>query len=120
MGLDMYFYLQDKESKEIIEYSYYRKFNILQGYFVKHFDIENCRRVLITKGIIKHLSGILNEVEYSPEKAAQLLPTFPGPFYGSYEYDRIYYNHVSQAARDMHHAQFIDYKKYNLYFTSNW
>ena len=31
MGLDMYFYLQDKESKEIIEYSYYRKFNALQG-----------------------------------------------------------------------------------------
>ncbi|WP_271400313.1 hypothetical protein [Salinicoccus roseus] len=120
MGLDMYFYLQDKESKEIIEYSYYRKFNALQGYFVKHFDIENCRRVLITKGIILNLYSILNEIKYAPEKAEQLLPTCPGPFFGSIEYGRLYMNHVHEAARDMYHAQFIDFNKYTLYFTSNW
>ena len=78
----MYFYLEDKESKKIIEYSYYRKFNALHGYFVKHFDIENCRRVLITKGIIKNLYALLNEVKYSPEKADQLLPTYPAPSLG--------------------------------------
>lgn len=120
MGLDMYFYLEDKESKKIIEYSYYRKFNALHGYFVRHFDIENCRRVYITKGIIKHLHALLNEVKYSPEKADQLLPTYPGPFFGSYEYGKIYHNYVNEAARDMYHAQFIDFNKYKLYFTSNW
>lgn len=33
MGLDMYLYVEDKETKELIEFSYYRKFNALQGYF---------------------------------------------------------------------------------------
>jgi len=117
MGLDMYFYL---ENKDMIEYRYYRKFNALQGYFINNFDNQNYEKLRITKSIIQHLHWILNEVKYSPEKAEQLLPTYQGSFFGSYEYDNIYRNHVHQAAQDVYHAQFIDFNKYQLYFTSNW
>ncbi|PCF56821.1 hypothetical protein B5C08_01945 [Staphylococcus delphini] len=120
MGLDMYFYLENKDTKEMIEYSYYRKFNALQGYFIKNFDIQNCEKLRITKSNIQHLHWILNELKYSPEKAEQMLPVYQGPFFGSYEYDNIYRNHVQQAAQDIYHAQFIDFNKYHLYFTSNW
>ena len=42
MGLDMYLYLQERETNEVIEYSYYRKFNALQELLRKNFSLENC------------------------------------------------------------------------------
>lgn len=120
MGLDMYLYLEDKETSEIIEYSYYRKFNALQGYFVKNFDIPNCGRIGLNHETIDDVYQLLNEVRYDREKAGVLLPTFPGPFFGSYEYDRIYHGYIDQAAADFYHAKFLDFNKYNLFYTSNW
>lgn len=120
MGLDMYLYVEDKETKELIEFSYYRKFNALQGYFVREHHIENCGRVLITEPIRNEIYQILNEIRYNREKGPELLPTFPGPFFGVYDYDRMYYNYIEQAATDFYHAQFINYNKYDLFFTSNW
>ncbi|WP_017548697.1 hypothetical protein [Salinicoccus carnicancri] len=120
MGLDMYIYLEDKETKEVIEYSYYRKFNALQGYFVKQYELENCGKVQLTYKMINEIYLMLNEIRHNPEKAHLLLPTFPGPFFGSYKYDQIYHAYVHQAAGDFYHAKFLDYGKYNLYFTSDW
>lgn len=80
MGLDMYLYLEDKETSEVIEYSYYRKFNALQGYFVEKFDIPNCGKVKLTEEIIEDVYQLLNEIRYNREKANLLLPTFPGHF----------------------------------------
>lgn len=120
MGLDMYLYLEDKETSEVIEYSYYRKFNALQGYFVEKFDIPNCGKVKLNDKTIDDLYQILNEIRYNREKANLLLPTFPGPFFGSYDYGRIYHTYIDQAASDFYHAKFLDFNKYNLFYTSNW
>ncbi|WP_020008558.1 hypothetical protein [Salinicoccus albus] len=120
MGLDMYIYLEDRVTEEVIEYSYYRKFNALQGYFVKHFEIENCGKVKLTYDIINEIYLVLNEIRHHPEKAHLLMPAFPGPFFGSYKYDQIYHGYIHQAACDFYHAKFLDYSKYELYFTSDW
>lgn len=120
MGLDIYLYLEDKDTGTIIEYSYYRKFNALQGYFVREHNLDNCGRILITESIRKDVYQILNEIRFNREKGPELLPTFPGPFFGIYDYDRMYYTYIDQAATDFYHVQFINYNKYNLYFTSNW
>ncbi|MFB9860654.1 hypothetical protein ACFPFV_12250 [Salinicoccus siamensis] len=120
MGLDMYLYLEDNETKEFIEYSYYRKFNALQGYFVDNFSLENCGKVEIEIETVSRLYILLNEIRYNPEKAEVLLPVYKGPFFGSYEYDKIYHNHINQAASDFYHAKFINYNRFTLYYTSNW
>lgn len=120
MGLDMYLYLEDKETSEITEYSYYRKFNALQGYFVEKYNIPNCGRVELDVKTIEDIYQLLNDIRYNREKASVLMPTFPGPFFGSYEYDRIYHNYVDQAASDFYHARFIDFNKYRFFYTSNW
>ncbi|WP_031548818.1 hypothetical protein [Salinicoccus luteus] len=120
MGLDMYLYLQERETNEVIEYSYYRKFNALQGYFVKNFSLENCGKIKLSVEMVNELYLLLNEIRHSPEKSHLLMPVFPGPFFGSYEYDRIYHNYINQAACDFYHAKFIDYEKYDLFFTSDW
>jgi hypothetical protein len=92
MGLDMYLLLEDIETGEIIEYSYYRKFNALQGYFEQNYNISNPGKILLKENIISDLYLRLNEIRYSPEKANLLLPSYPGPFFGSYEYDRLYHS----------------------------
>ncbi|GAB3070754.1 hypothetical protein ACFOU0_08850 [Salinicoccus sesuvii] len=120
MGLDMYLYLQEKETQETIEYSYYRKFNALQGYFVRNYEIENCGKIKLSNEAINKLYLTLNEVRHFPEKANLLMPTFPGPFFGSYEYDRIYHSYINQAACDFYHAKFLDFVKYDLFYTSDW
>lgn len=120
MGLDMYFYLEDKETKEITEFAYYRKFNALQGYFEKEHDIENGGKVLMTEEIINSLFDKLNEICYSPEKADSLLPTYSGPFFGNYEYDRMYHNYVHEASRDLYHMKFVDRNRWQIYFCSDW
>lgn len=120
MGLDMYLYVEEKETKTVKEFSYYRKFNALQGYFVREHHLENCGQILITENIRDEIYQILNEIRFNREKGPELLPTFPGPFFGTYDYDRLYHTYVDQAATDFYHAQFIDYDKYDLYFSSNW
>ena len=120
MGLDMYLLLEDKETKEKIEYSYYRKFNALQGYFAQRYDLKNGGGVFLTPTTINKIYMLLNEINYSPELGPELLPTYSGPFFGNYEYDRLYYSYIIQAASDFFHAKFIDFTKYNLYFTSDW
>lgn len=120
MGLDQYLFLEDIETGEMIEYSYFRKFNALQGYFTENYNIANPGRILLNESMMSDLYIRLNEIRYSPEKAHLLLPSFPGPFFGTYEYDRLYHSYVYQAATDFYHAKFIDYKKYRLYYASDW
>jgi len=120
MGLDMYLYLEDRNTGELIEYSYYRKFNALQGYFVERFDLDNGRRIELTEETINDLYERLNDIFFNKEKAHLLLPAFPGPFFGSYNYDDIYFHYVEKSALDFYHARFLDYNKYRLYFTSDW
>lgn len=120
MGLDSYLYLTDKETNEMIEFSYYRKFNALQGYFVNEFNIDNPGRVLITEEVLEELFRKVNAIKYNPDKANVLLPVFYGPYYGSYEYDDIYYSYIHRCASDLHHAKYIDFSKYNLYYGADW
>jgi hypothetical protein len=120
MGLDMYLYLEDHETSETIEYSYYRKFNALLGYFEKNYGMTNCGRVLITNEIIEDLFKKMNEIKFHTSKANTLLPVHYGPFFGSYEYDSIYHSHIRRATIDFYHARFLDYNRYSLYFTADW
>lgn len=120
MGLDAYFYLKDKVTEEVIEYSYYRKFNALQGYFVRNHNILNCGRVQITSEILSDLSKNLNKIRNNPEKANVLLPVFHGPFFGYYEYDDLYFSFIHRCSKDLFHAKFIDYNRYDLYYSSDW
>jgi|SRR5699024_246208 len=133
MGLDMYLLaVESKENEQelksleeltgqvVHEYAYYRKMNALQGYFVEKFDIQNCGMVKLDRETIDELYEILEEIRMNREKAPFLLPTFSGPFFGSYDYDRTYHNYIDEAHASFHHAKFLDFDKYDLYFTSNW
>lgn len=120
MGLDMYLVIENKRTKKQVEFSYYRKFNALQGYFEKYHNLENGGVVHLSLKEVEDIPALLNEVDYNPDRGPDILPTYRGFFFGTYEYDNFYYSDVSQATSDFRHAKFIDFDKYNLYFTSNW
>src|SRR5699024_261188 len=120
MGLDMYLYLEDKETKETHEFSYYRKFNALQGYFVREDNIENCGIVLLSLERVHEIYSLLNKVRHQPEMADEVLPVHHGPFFVTYDYDDFYYNQVHEAAKDFYHAQYMKFNKHNLFFSSDW
>ena len=120
MGLDMYLTLVDKETKEEIEYSYYRKFNALQGYFEQNDALENGGVIQIDAARANEIYQILNKVCIEPDRASELLPTQSGFFYGPTDYDQLYFRYVELAEKDFYHAKYLDYDRYDLYFTSNW
>jgi|SRR5699024_3294885 len=120
MALDIYLLLEEKITGEKIEYSYYRNFNALQGYFDRKFDLSNSDEVLLSYQDISTIYKILKTVHYTSERAEELLPTHADPDFGSYDYDERYFSFISQATSDFHHAKYLNFNKYNLYFTSNW
>lgn len=96
MGLDITFNLT--KSSEI---GYFRKVNFLVSFFeeVCKQPIENLVPVEITKYDCKDLLDRCNKVlESKTEKVSkELLPTCPGFFFGSYEYDENYYKDVESV-----------------------
>ncbi len=73
MGLDMYLVIEDKETKKQHEYSYYRKFNALQGYFEKHYNLENGGVVPLSFKDEKDIHSLLNEIDYNPDRSSKNL-----------------------------------------------
>lgn len=69
MSLNMYLILVDKETEEIVRYSYYRNFNALQGYFERHFNLKNGGYVLLSSEIINIIYDILKNVDDTSERA---------------------------------------------------
>lgn len=120
MGLDIRLYLLDTHTSEHVEYSRYRNFNALYGYFHRKCGIDNLVKIYLNRDTIDELYLILNEIKYNSNKSDVLLPSFDGPLFGSLEYDKIYINHVRQAASDFYHAKFVDYSRYRLYIIAHW
>lgn len=78
---------------------YWRKFNALHAYIVKNFAAgrDECQDILLTKRNINDLLSILKQVKEFPDKAEDLLPTSDGFFFGSLEYDDLYFDNVEYS-----------------------
>lgn len=103
-----------------MEYSSFRKFNALHGYFAKYHDVDDIHEVELTEDIVKEIYSILDEICRNPEQSRELLPVYDGPFFGSFEYDRLYYSYVREARDAFYHAQFIDRNQYRLVYSASW
>ena len=75
MGLDQYIETLDKDG-EWVEYSYYRKFNELQGWFEDNHNQENCGDTFLTVDIINNL---IDDIKNGKMKKTE------GFFYGNIE-----------------------------------
>jgi hypothetical protein len=114
MGLDMY--LLSKLHGEIV---YWRKANMIFGYFDKEFGgVDNVTRYCVSKEMLedllskciecynymeKEVENFEEEGNYEVfsdeviEKLENILPIHEGFFFGNYEYNFLYFSHIQET-----------------------
>lgn len=97
MGLDIYFHLNKKGQEETSEIGYFRKVNFLVQFFEDYGEVENLKPLKIEKSWIKDLINCCDEVLKDNSKADELLPTTPGFFFGSTNYNENYFYSVEEV-----------------------
>lgn len=120
MGLDMYIYLQDKQTNEMIEFSYFRKFNALHGYFDMKYNLDNPCSIRISEEDIAHLMFKVSAIRQNATVAEQLLPVYYGPFFGNYDYGYIYYDYIEQLYKDLKRLKHVDRNKFNILYQADY
>lgn len=120
MGLDMYIYIKDKSTNEMIEFSYFRKFNALHGYFDVKYELDNPCCIKITDDDIAHLTFRVNLIKQNAQVADKVLPVYYGPFFGSYDYGLIYFEYIDQLYKDLKRLSRIDRNRYEIYYQADY
>lgn len=130
MGLDMSIYKTAKGEKidwedweELEEVAYWRKFNALHGWFVRHLadGVDNCEDVIIPKDKLEYLLGVLEDVNKHPRSAKRLLPTESGFYFGDTEYDEYYYEDVKNSIPMIRSILAdTDFETEDLYYSASW
>ncbi len=93
MGLDIYV-----NKIKYHRIGYFRKVNFLVRFFAnKGFDVEHQIPFCFNKDIAEELLDLCNQVLEDHSKAAELLPTMGGFFFGSTDYDEYYFKDVEEV-----------------------
>lgn len=102
MGLDqrikVYLENENKDNSNFKDY-WFRKVNCLQGYMEDKYSIDNCQEKVISIHDIIRLKVITTTILHNKDNiglAKQLLPTYQGFFFGSYNYDDWYYEDIRE------------------------
>lgn len=91
-GLDQW--ISNNKGDEV----YLRKANQIHGFFLDNgYDDERQGHQRVKKEVILELISTIKEVLAQHELAPELLPTCPGFFFGSYEYDDWYFEQLEEA-----------------------
>ena len=137
MGLDQYFYYRNPGTEiEYDEYGYPDSHGIEVAYFRKHNPLHgwveqkvldgrqtNSEEITIDIEQLAHLKHLCEQVLANPYRGPELLPSYQGFFFGSYEYDDWYLEKI-QGIRDAIERVLVlitrggvieveDYKNYN-------
>ena len=131
MGLDMTIYKTQKGEKinwrnrdEINEVAYWRKFNALHAWFVKHVQNgeDDCEEYIIPRAQLDYLvTYILEPISKHPEFAPNLLPTESVFFFGGTEYGESYYEDVRRSIPLIHKLlKETDFETEDLYYSASW
>lgn len=149
MGLDMYlearFYLseynpdrkpfRDKANelfaplrgdmmvKQIIcEAAYWRKANHIHKWFVDNVQDgeDNCQEYYVHHEQIKELIDLCKKIGKSKKRAAELLPTQSGFFFGSTEYDQYYFSDLRDTIKQLTPLLDEKFSGWSFYYTSSW
>lgn len=135
MGLDMFLYGIENATKKFIdrkgneitkrqiiktEEIYWRKANQIHGWFVENVQYHNddCGYYPVTKDELKELKSCCKDVLKNKNMAKQLLPTYSGCFFGSYEYDEYYFEQIKFTKNQIEEILEKDYDYFE--YVSSW
>lgn len=82
-----------------IPIAYWRKANAIHNWFVENCadGVDDCKSIEICGNQLIELRNLCQEVLNNPEKAAKLLPTQDGFFFGSTKYDEDYFTDLKDT-----------------------
>jgi hypothetical protein len=82
-----------------IRVGYWRKANAIHKWFVDNIQegVDNCAYYFVSLESLKQLLDLCRKVLLNKEKAAELLPTKEGFFFGGYEYDEWYFLDIKET-----------------------
>jgi len=80
---------------------YWRKFNALHNWFVSNIQggVDECQQSYVSPQKLQELLTTLEELVKNKGKAADLLPTTDGFFFGGTEYDEYYWKNVKDTIK---------------------
>lgn len=92
---------RNRISSIIEEVAYWRKFNALHMWFVENVQkgVDDCGDYYVSDDKLKELLAELEQVVKDKSKAAEILPTASGFFFGGTEYDEYYFYAVKETIK---------------------
>ena len=103
----------------LYEVGYWRKANQIHKWFVDNVQKGNddCKEYYVSEEKIKELHDLCTQIISNPEKAEELLPSHPGFFFGSYEYDEYYMKDIKHTIEILEPLLNSDN---SIYYSSSW
>ena len=101
------------------EVAYWRKFNALHKWFVENVQkgVDDCGDYYVDVDKLKELLAELEKVVKDKSKAAEILPTASGFFFGGTEYDEYYFQDVKDTIKVLKE---LVKEEGDFYYYSSW
>lgn len=105
---------------------YWRKANAIHKWFVDNCadGVDECQEIYVTKEKAEELLNFVNQILEDNAKAAELLPTESGFFFGSTEYDEWYYEdlkYTKELLSDvLRTVRSISKPHYSIIYQASW
>lgn len=102
--------------------AYWRKFNALHNWFVEKCQDgeDDCGTYYVGRSQLLELLDLLKAVKDTPDKAAELLPSRSGFFFGGTDYDEYYFQEVKETIELLEKELAKNDKDASYYYTSSW
>ena len=110
-----------------VEIMYWRKANAIHKWFVDNVQdgVDECQEAYVSADKLVELQQVCQMVMDNPDRAASLLPSQSGFFFGGTEYDEGYFMYVERTLKwldGMLTMGALDpkFKKWDFYYHSSW
>lgn len=108
---------------EIVEdAAYWRKANAIHKWFVDNVQDGNddCGDYYVSEEKLSQLLATCKQLKESPGDGEELLPTQPGFFFGSTDYDEWYFQDLDYTIERLTELLAMDNSESSFYYTSSW
>ena len=103
--------------------AYWRKANQIHKWFVDNIQNGNddCGSYIVTKEQLERLLSICKHVKANPDSAWKHLQTQSGFFFGSTEYDQLYWDEIDHTINTLETVlNETDFNNWIVFYTSSW
>ena len=105
----------------IIEVGYWRKANHIHNWFVENVQegTDDCKEYYVSREDLEELKSVCEQILVDRTKAAELLSTKSGFFFGGTDYDQYYFDDLSKTIEIINKALAMN-GSIEFYYRSSW